>query len=124
MTEPTDIKRQVMSRYKRGELRSPDGHLVTSRAQAVRIAIEMHTRAAAPAGQQSFGFAVSEGAELSPVSDHQLSFVGTLGQHATERCYVCRRCRVQMFEVGRDGAHRRYWGESRDTTPPRCWGTP
>lgn len=116
VSRETDIKREVMSRYKRGELRRSSGDVVTSRAEAIKIALDM-ARRSAPAACDQLTLAIDLG---QPSSDHQLLFVGNHGQHATESFFVCKLCKVTMSESGRGPRKRQFWGEDRSLTAPRC----
>lgn len=112
---PADIKGDVMSRFKHGELRRPTGELVSDRQEALAIALRLAAPAAPPECDQLKLFDLGE-----PSQAHQLLYQGNLGAHATEAIYLCRLCRVTVAEVGRGRHKRRYWGESRSLTEPRC----
>lgn len=116
MSRAAAIKQEVLSRFKRGELRRSTGALVTTRAEAIRIALDLAERDSSAPAQRQLTL-IDPG---PPAEGHQLLYQGNLGAHATEAVYVCRLCRVTVAEVGRGSRKRQFWGEARELVPPRC----
>lgn len=116
MSRAAAIKQEVLSRFKRGELRRSSGEVVISRTEAIAIALDLAARDAGGLQQRQLTLI-----DLGPPAEgHQLLYQGNLGAHATEAVYVCRLCRVTVAEVGRGSRKRQFWGEARELVPPRC----